>query len=1198
MNSGVQILIGMVPAVLILLIYIILERKHVIPVLAAAVFVCFAGGICYFTDTKTMNVEEDLQQKWKRIDTEKVEKGIAEAKDYYALIECLIADEAWDEAERLLDETIRVWGYEPRATLAKARTKEGKGDFAAAEALYKKAEIEGVVSEEEREEYEEIAHTVNEISQVYSMYADQGILEEERAVQIYQDFKEYLDDNEELQNIAMIRDAFMKSAILSKNYTDIASQLDKESEIPEIMVASQLYIDGYVEDDDFTEAYVESNKKQINEVRDQLKKISSKSTGELQEKADKLEDRYVGFKNGGVAFQMEQDLLEAAAQQNVSSSKIYLQLAKMELNKGDEKTAGRYINESFKTADFDRDINYTLPMYQIIALMGEKNDAEGLKQLELYTENILNNQLDVILPATTDEFKQFVSDKAIQSRVSVNIMDIDASAFNTVKADFQFEAENEKDVKEQILVEDCGTEISEFQIEKIQYDSARILLCCDVSGSMSGKPIADLREAIKMMASSELGNVEIAIVAFSNDANLVLDFTNDREKVASAADQLKDGGGTQIANAVQYSLEHFGSSKADSMDYIVVLSDGQSSDSQYIEQISRDAEARGIVVHSLGLGDGVDANYLETLARSTGGTYSYVSNSETLNSFYKSLQTRKEHSYRVEYKAEDELLRNRTLKISAKGEEYRYDEKAYYLDGISEENATDDLVLLQDKRIHGLDTRFMIRSDKNSSAKLLGSGFLAEDSMALEMTGDRSYKIEAEFIDEGSYTVQIPANAACGTYDLAVRLNGKEIVLKDELTIVSAEDVQIVEFGEYIFTAYQKTQGDNFIYLDGFVTLNDWLHFNGGVYLYGDISGDYITLSESEGCYMEYQPSAVGLAGILESQNQLQEIPALGDVKLCRDMAKNGYGKIAELSLGNYLLLQKPSYRLEPYAIRLEFNELQTRLPGQVEIFGKDKDDIFVFSIDTADAVLTGESIQIQMESIANERVSRYYPYQMGKWDISLRPSGVIKLDTISNEYSLNMGIKMNFFDGDGVTLQMKWHGTDELLPYDFNISDMLGFEKMLLGVPVTVKNLFLNTESMDPDDLMNTMWSGSCNLEFGDLQSSYPELYEQLAQHSIERVKNVELNGTYKYEKDEFHMIDLDTIAISGSWNDSGLQMDAILNLMGNIDCGEVTFETGTGSYTENLAGQNRDGGIVLRTEVSGIDDEGVLDISQFLNE
>ena len=55
-----------------------------------------------------------------------------------------------------------------------------------------------------------------------------------------------------------------------------------------------------------------------------MKKISSKSTGELQEKADKLEDRYVGFKNGGVAFQMEQDLLEAAAQQNVSSSKIYL----------------------------------------------------------------------------------------------------------------------------------------------------------------------------------------------------------------------------------------------------------------------------------------------------------------------------------------------------------------------------------------------------------------------------------------------------------------------------------------------------------------------------------------------------------------------------------------------------------------------------------------------------------------------------------------------------------------------------------------------------------------------------------------------------------------------------------------------------------------------------------------------------------
>ena len=41
--------------------------------------------------------------------------------------------------------------------------------------------------------------------------------------------------------------------------------------------------------------------------------------------------------------------------------------------------------------------------------------------------------------------------------------------------------ESVEDIRDQIKVEDCGVEITDYQLEKIQYDSARMLLCCDVS---------------------------------------------------------------------------------------------------------------------------------------------------------------------------------------------------------------------------------------------------------------------------------------------------------------------------------------------------------------------------------------------------------------------------------------------------------------------------------------------------------------------------------------------------------------------------------------------------------------------------------------------------------------------------------------------------------------------------------------------
>ena len=92
--------------------------------------------------------------------------------------------------------------------------------------------------------------------------------------------------------------------------------------------------------------------------------------------------------------------------------------------------------------------DYGAPMLQMISLIGEKEDAESLKDMALYARSALDHQLDVKIPSADperqEEFQQYVTDQAVKDRVAVNITDLDASGFETVTAEFQFDAGGER----------------------------------------------------------------------------------------------------------------------------------------------------------------------------------------------------------------------------------------------------------------------------------------------------------------------------------------------------------------------------------------------------------------------------------------------------------------------------------------------------------------------------------------------------------------------------------------------------------------------------------------------------------------------------------------------------------------------------------------------------------------------------------
>ena len=1236
MSVYVQIAVGLLPAVFLLAGYLLWARRHWMGVFCALFLILGAGAGCGWM----IGHVEDTPGSWKNVRALEDEEEAKEQKELAAVsaydFACgLAASGETDEAMETLRDTVKERGYEPQAALARARIYGAQGNFKAARALYAKAEREGVLTEEAREEYEaviqaaesqktdwllaaaypdqeipqtgsredgqkaaklllermedqgnsEAAGAVRQVNQIYEQFLNTGTFDGAELSQAANQLEDLYEEERELFALKPLRDARIKEHVLNQDYEQIAEDITGDSDSSQMMIAMELYLNGYVDEGDFQSRYEEENEEELEAVLDQLRRMERQSGDDVAEEAKDLREEYESYQDADPLEQMEQDLLREAERENGrDSSKIYLQMAKLELNRGEEEKAREYVSRAFDTAGDSDDGDYAAPMQQMIALMGEKEEAEGLKDMALYVQSALDHQLDVPIPAAEEEqaekFEQYVTDQAVQERIAIHITDLDASAFETVTAEFQFDGGGAEDIRSQILVEDCGVEITDYTLEKINYDSARMLLCCDVSGSMSGQPIEDLKAAVRELGETASGDVSLAVVTFTSSPSVLLGFTRDGEQAVAAAGQMSAGGGTNVYQGVMTSFDQFLSGAGNSMDYIVVLSDGQSADPKSYEEvlaeISAASAAKGISVYTLGLGDGVDANYLEAIANAAGGTYAYVTSSETLASFYQDLETRKDCSYRITYQAVDTLSVNRTLRISDRQEAYRYDERRYYLEGAAGEDqgqASDSLVFGQGVSVEGLDTRFLFRSAGEEQVKLLGSGFREGQPLSLELKGDRSYTLKGEYVDEGTYQVTIPAYPACDTYDLYVRLGGRLAVLEGELTIAAPEDERTVDFGPYRFTSYKRIQGDGFVEMDGYVTMNSWLHFKGQVRLDGDLSGTNVTLTDTKGSYIQYsEESSLGLARLLLKNNEVLSIPALGRLTLYNDNMHQAdsdeyrveYSSLPFLSYGGQVDLTTPGYALYPHKIQVDFVRFSMECEEQDQILKAAKDyNLFNFEIDKAEGILTGDNIGMVLEVKANQGEKREINVSFFKMEAPIKLSGAVRVNTLDNTYGFDFGIELSIFkknkalksygesgdEADGLTFSADWKEKDgEILPDKIHITLKVPLNTTIGTVPVTFDNFTLKVEDIDAENILNTYLEGGVDISVAKITALVPALKDFL-------------------DSDLAAVVFADT-HLGFSVGKAYMEMGTNAKLFGKVEIGELLFQLGHIPYTNLILG------------------------------
>lgn len=1237
MNIFTQIAIGILPVFILFLVFAIVRKPHRIRNIAVSIIfgILIVSDItAYFVYASTANVmsADDISTNVGLIYAVAAEEnGLSEASELLREFREISLDDA---EVTLCDAYLRAAAgdakgakvlYEKAVTLEKKfkdekllklceeAIKESKIDFAAEGADYDKADekLEDLkeyaldkISDLAAEygDMSDMAEVLIEAETIFDSYMNGTPPSEEEVKKLIKRIESIAEDEPALLSMTQTRMCRLKLLVLIGDYDEIAYTIDENSGFEELAVVSELYINNMINEGSFNEKYGEDYEKVYEKVSKQLEKVSDNipdSNPTDKKGAKALCEQLENASSSPALYRVKDSISQYAEDEtNPDRPKAYMQLAKIEYQTGTSEVAEKHISSSLGTVGMSDDDSFTVPMTKIVDVITDKEDPEKLKQVAQYVNDVTNHTADevvikVVNSAKNEDssesssgeeekeeketFNSFVTDYVSRKRITIDITRVDSSDFETVKAVVNVDDSmsiTAEELKNLISVKDCRADITEFTVEKVEYEAANILLCCDVSGSMGGKPIEDLKNAVVSFVDTSSDIENLALVPFSGDVLNVYDFGTSNSKIREAAEGFASGGGTNMYGAIISSLDLFEYEEGE-LNSILLLSDGADGGSHSTEDIYENiglpGKDKGVILYSLGLGE-VNADYMNTLAASTGGSFVYVSDSSTLDSFYEHLRNQILNQYIITFKAEDTLSVDRELKIYATEDPVSQDIEYYSLnsDEVSDETNT-NLITLQNKGIYGLDTRLIYRSSKPTEVTLKVSDFEKNDKISIELDGDLDYgdgSVVCKFVDKDNISVTLPGGIACGVYDLRISVNGKNVILDDELTVVTQGSENTTEFGPYVFTSYTKAESGNQITLSNYVVMNGWLHFTGDVVLSGDLGAYQINMTDNSGSYVKYYTeTAAGLAKYLANKNKVLSLPPMGTMTLYNnpsvDAESDEYpvktAVLPILSMPDVFTLNSAGVDLYPNRISVQSNAFTTKLPMQDKLLKSTGiNSLFDFKAE-AGGTITNKSIGVNVKVSTKGEEGVYSPVNFGAMPIYVSPADVeVDINTLKHEYSIDFGTKLAFLDSDGLGLKLEWKARsgDKGLEFAVPSAVELRADARLKGtigpVPVTYKDFKLGLDDIDPNsNILNWKLTGGCDIATAKLSELVPGISEVIGDPSVLTLDNVkgELSLGQRY------------IALS-----------ADLKLLEEVSLARAKIEAGKISFTSVMLGMNNE--------------------------
>lgn len=261
--------------------------------------------------------------------------------------------------------------------------------------------------------------------------------------------------------------------------------------------------------------------------------------------------------------------------------------------------------------------------------------------------------------ASSEEFKDTIANllsSASQGLMAVNFSSLSTDFTSKITTDLKYEGKNiyvlgfdDSQFPDITLTIGAQEEVIQdiFQKNSIQVKDTRIpvdytavldevqmtSLCfvVDVSGSMGGAPIEDVKSALNEFVRDMDRGQELSLVTFSSSASVNVPITSDKTQVQTGIAALHADGGTEIGEGIRVGTEALQQAKG--IRTMLLLTDGQSSLDM---DLAYQAKEAGITIYTIGFGD-VNDQLLEEIATATGGQYIRADSSNELSSVYSSL---------------------------------------------------------------------------------------------------------------------------------------------------------------------------------------------------------------------------------------------------------------------------------------------------------------------------------------------------------------------------------------------------------------------------------------------------------------------------------------------------------------------------------------------------------------------------------
>jgi len=160
-----------------------------------------------------------------------------------------------------------------------------------------------------------------------------------------------------------------------------------------------------------------------------------------------------------------------------------------------------------------------------------------------------------------------------------------------------------------------------------------VVLVLDKSGSMSGPKIEMARDAARASIRTLRPMDMIGVIAFDETFNWVIPLgpAGSLKAKSNLIDQIAANGGTKIYQAVQSAFDAIADEKA-TYKHIILLTDGVSTPGtqEDFPRLEREALAKHVTISTIGVGDYINRDLLDELARRTKGKSHFVDNPGTI----------------------------------------------------------------------------------------------------------------------------------------------------------------------------------------------------------------------------------------------------------------------------------------------------------------------------------------------------------------------------------------------------------------------------------------------------------------------------------------------------------------------------------------------------------------------------------------